>query len=107
MVKEQMLRVYYDLEASDPELRRLCELACHNPSIDLCHVRDNPASGDISSIFAMIWRLLVLVVVVVTGVCNIWSSFGVFTLFFYHFNLPHYISFPKVSMSKSRNSRNE
>ena len=61
MVKEQMLRVYYDLEASDPELRRLCELACHNPSIDLCHVRDNPASGDISSIFAMIWRFIILV----------------------------------------------
>ena len=59
MVKQQMFRVYYDLEGSDPELRRLCELACHNPSIDLCHVRDNPASGDISSIFAMIWRLLV------------------------------------------------
>ena len=50
------IRVYYDLEPEDPELRRLCDLACSNPSLDICHVRNNPASGDISQIFAMNWR---------------------------------------------------
>ena len=50
------IRVYYDLEPEDPELRRLCDLACANPSLDICHVRNNPASGDISQIFAMNWR---------------------------------------------------
>ena len=51
-----IIRVYYDLEPEDPELRRLCDLACSNPSLDICHVRNNPASGDISQIFAMNWR---------------------------------------------------
>ena len=51
-----VIRVYYDLEPEDPELRRLCDLACSNPSLDICHVRNNPASGDISQIFAMNWR---------------------------------------------------
>ena len=51
-----IIRVYYDLEPDDPELRLLCDLACSNPSLDICHVRNNPASGDISQIFAMNWR---------------------------------------------------
>lgn len=51
-----IIRVYYDLEPDDPELRLLCDLACSNPSLDICHVRSNPASGDISQIFAMNWR---------------------------------------------------
>ena len=50
------IRVYYDLEAEDPVLRNLCDLACNNPSLDICYVRDIPASGDISKIFAMNWR---------------------------------------------------
>ena len=50
------IRVYYDLEQEDPVLTSLCELTCANPNIDICHVRNNPASGDISKIFAMNWR---------------------------------------------------
>lgn len=51
-----VIRVYYDLEQTDPVLTSLCDLACANPNIDICHVRNNPASGDISKIFAMNWR---------------------------------------------------
>ena len=51
-----IIRVYYDLEPDDPELKLLCDLACSAPSLDICHVRNNPASGDISQIFAMNWR---------------------------------------------------
>ena len=50
------IRVYYDLEHDDPVLSSLCGLACSNPGLDICYVRDNPASGDISKIFAMNWR---------------------------------------------------
>ena len=53
-----IIRVYYDLEPDDPEMRLLCDLACRNPSLDICHARNNPASGDISQIFAMNWRFL-------------------------------------------------
>ena len=50
------VRVYYDLETDDPVLDNLCQLTCSNPNIDICHVRNNPSSGDISKIFAMNWR---------------------------------------------------
>ena len=51
-----ILRLYYDMEPDHPLMETLCQVACENSNIDLCYVRDIPASGDISAIFAMIWR---------------------------------------------------
>lgn len=50
------IRVYYDLPPGHPVLTSLCTLACGNPSLDLCYVRNIPSSGDIHKIFAMNWR---------------------------------------------------
>lgn len=55
-----MLRLYYDLEPDSPLMDDVCSLACADPNLDLCHVRDIPAAGDISKIFAMIWRFFPL-----------------------------------------------
>ena len=54
------MRLYYDLAQSDELLARLCELACHNSHLDLCHVRQLPGNPvrDASDIFAMNWRFL-------------------------------------------------
>ena len=52
------LRLYYDVEPGHPLMESLCKVACENPDIDLCYVRDIPANGDVSNVFAMIWRFL-------------------------------------------------
>ena len=50
------IRLYYDLEDTDPLLSDLCEVACKDANIDLCHVKNIPALGDVSQVFAMNWR---------------------------------------------------
>ena len=35
-----------------------CNFACKNPDLDLCHVQNIPALGDIRPIFPMMWRFL-------------------------------------------------
>ena len=52
------IRVYYDLHDDDPLMGDLCSLACKNPKIDLCYVRNLPTAGDVHKIFAMNWRFL-------------------------------------------------
>lgn len=52
------LRLYYDLEDSHPLMKELCDLACNDPNIDLCHVKNIPVLGDVSKVFAMNWRFL-------------------------------------------------
>ena len=58
--KDWSMRLYYDLEKDDPLLEDLCSLACEQPSLDLCYVRDLPGNPvkDASSVFAMNWRFL-------------------------------------------------
>ena len=48
--------MYYDLPSGDPALSDLCNLACSNPDLDICHVQHIPSSGDISKVFPMNWR---------------------------------------------------
>ena len=50
------IRLYYDLDDDDPLLSDLCEVACNDSNIDLCYVKDIPALGDVSKVFAMNWR---------------------------------------------------
>ena len=50
------IRLYYDLEDDDPLLSDLCKVACSDSNIDLCYVKDIPALGDVSKVFAMNWR---------------------------------------------------
>ena len=53
-----VLRLYYDLKPDHPLMKDLCSLACEDANIDLCYVRDIPAAGDVSKVFAMNWRFL-------------------------------------------------
>ena len=59
--KDWNIRVYYDIPEKSSLLQDLCSLACNNPDIDLCYVRDIPSSGDVSKVFAMNWRFLPLI----------------------------------------------
>eukprot|EP00090_Calanus_glacialis_P018459 TRINITY_DN28652_c0_g1_i1.p1 TRINITY_DN28652_c0_g1~~TRINITY_DN28652_c0_g1_i1.p1 ORF type:complete len:263 (+),score=43.27 TRINITY_DN28652_c0_g1_i1:109-789(+) len=52
------MRLYVDLELSDPVLAKLCHLACQNPNLDLClaaHLPGTPAR-DARQLFPMLWR---------------------------------------------------
>ena len=53
-----VLRVYYDLEPDHHLMKDMCEMACSNPNIDLCYVKELPGLGDISKVFAMNWRFM-------------------------------------------------
>jgi hypothetical protein len=52
------MRVYFDVEESDPYRKKLCQLACQNTNLDICDVRNLPGTPmkDASKIFAMCWR---------------------------------------------------
>lgn len=55
---EWIMRIYFDLEPGDPVLKELCNLACHNDVLDLCHARKLPGTPikDARKVFPMIWR---------------------------------------------------
>lgn len=53
-------RVYYDLAEDHALMKDLCEAACNDPNLDLCHVRKIPSLGDISKVFPMNWRFVPL-----------------------------------------------
>jgi len=55
-----LVRVYYDLTPDSETMKSLCQLACNQPSLDICHVRSIPSNGDISKVFAMNWRFFPL-----------------------------------------------
>jgi hypothetical protein len=44
------------MEDDDQLLPELCKVACSDSNIDLCYVKDIPALGDVSKVFAMNWR---------------------------------------------------
>ena len=52
------MRLYFDLDPADPQLARLCDLACSNNHLDMCHVGSLPGTPvkDARKIFAMNWR---------------------------------------------------
>ena len=52
------MRLYYDLEDHHPLLKHLCDLACSNTHLDLCHVQKLPGTPvtNASSIFPRDWR---------------------------------------------------
>ena len=52
------MRVYYDLDDSDPILQELCRLACRNPILDICNVKSLPGTPLVNAtqVFAMNWR---------------------------------------------------
>ncbi len=52
------MRLYYDLDKSDPVFKDLCELACKNDILDICNAKDLPGTPfvDSSKVFAMNWR---------------------------------------------------
>ena len=52
------MRLYINLENSDPLLKSICELACNNTILDICDVANLPGTPmeNASSIFAMNWR---------------------------------------------------
>ena len=54
------MRLYHDLDHSDEQHAQLCQMACANPNIDLCHTKNIPALGDVTSMFAKNWRFLPL-----------------------------------------------
>lgn len=53
-----IMRVYFDLAPDDPVLTDLCELACENEILDICHVAHLPGTPmvDAREVFAMNWR---------------------------------------------------
>ena len=53
-----IMRVYVHLDDSDPVFNALCRLACSNPNLDICDVKDLPGTPlkDTSKVFAMNWR---------------------------------------------------
>ena len=56
-----MLRLYHDLQAKDPLMSRLCQLACTHDFLDLCQVNTVPrtlGNKDIAKLFPMMWRFL-------------------------------------------------
>ena len=53
-----IMRVYFDLDPRDPVLDDLCQLACKNPLLDLCHAGQLPGTPmfNATKVFPMIWR---------------------------------------------------
>ena len=53
-----IMRVYYDMEDGHPVLKDLCELACKNDLLDICHAGKLPGTPlvDARKVFAMNWR---------------------------------------------------
>ena len=52
------MRVYFDLDPKHPVLKDLCDLACSNDQLDICHAGKLPGTPmkDARKIFAMNWR---------------------------------------------------
>jgi hypothetical protein len=52
------MRLYFDLDKSDPILEEICQLACSDSNLDLCKASDLPGNPmtDASQVFPMNWR---------------------------------------------------
>ncbi|CAL4110134.1 unnamed protein product [Meganyctiphanes norvegica] len=56
-----VMRLYHDLDIHEEHHRAwLCHLACTNPHLDLCNIRNLTGLGDISSSYGQIWRMAVM-----------------------------------------------
>ena len=42
------MRLYYDLDKKDSVLKDLCDLACHDDSIDICDTKNLPGTPFVS-----------------------------------------------------------
>ena len=52
------MRLYTDVPVDDPQFSKICALACNNPLLDICHVKDLPGTPgvDEADVFPMVWR---------------------------------------------------
>lgn len=53
-----IMRLYYDLDKTDPVFKDLCKLSCENDILDICDAKKLPGTPfvDTSKVFAMNWR---------------------------------------------------
>ena len=53
-----IMRIYFDLDPKHPVLQDLCDLACNNEQLDICHAGKLPGTPmkDARKVFAMNWR---------------------------------------------------
>jgi hypothetical protein len=45
-----VMRLYFDLDKNDPIFEDICQLACSNPNLDLCHASRLPGAKAILSL---------------------------------------------------------
>ena len=52
------MRLYVDLDTNEPVFQDLCILACNNPILDICDVKNLPGTPyiDAHAVFPMNWR---------------------------------------------------
>ncbi|CAL4176491.1 unnamed protein product, partial [Meganyctiphanes norvegica] len=56
-----VMRLYHDLNIHEEHHKEwLCHLACTNPHLDLCNIRNLTGLGDISNSKERIWRMVVM-----------------------------------------------
>ena len=53
-----VMRLYHDFDKHEQVYQDLCNLACHESTIDLCYVKKLPVLMDISEVFPMMWRFM-------------------------------------------------
>ncbi len=53
-----IMRLYFDLDKSDPVHAALCKLVCSDTNIDMCDAANLPGTPmkDATKVFAMNWR---------------------------------------------------
>ena len=53
-----VMRLYYDLDPTDPVFKDLCQLACQYDNLDICDARHLPGTPfvDANKVFPMNWR---------------------------------------------------
>ena len=49
---------YYKSDVTATTLSGLCDLACADPSLDLCDAADNPRLGDMQILHPQMWRFM-------------------------------------------------
>ena len=52
------MRVYHDIPKNDSRLAELCHIACKEPLLDLCNIREIPAIGNMIGMNPSSWRFL-------------------------------------------------
>ena len=53
------MRVYYQVNEYQGEvMKKLCELVCSEPELDICDANANPKLGNASMLYPLLWRFL-------------------------------------------------